>query len=290
MSSSIKAGLASMPPPAQWLEDGQGRRMAFSAYPAPEPRLHLLISHGFAEHRGWYHHVASAFRDEGISAYTFDHFHHGISAGRPGDAPEYGVFTDGLQLALEQGVLPLRSPEVPLALLGHSNGGLAVLMALKHLPPKLVSAVVLSNPLLGLPRLMTAWGGVATSLLGFIAPGFKVPVRTLPWHLTGDRRLWPQFYRDPRRLRGMSARFFKAMTGAARQARQEADCQGLPLLLLFGERDRVVDRQATLDWFERLDSGKKERRSYPGLRHELFNERKWAGVVADAAGWLKGTC
>ncbi|MCZ6730624.1 MAG: lysophospholipase [SAR324 cluster bacterium] len=287
MNSSIEAGLATDLPPPQWLEDGQGQRMAFSAYPASTPWLHLLISHGFAEHRGWYHHVAQGFRDAGISTYTFDHFHHGMSDGRRGDVPSYDVLTGGLRLALQQGVLPRCGTEQPLALLGHSNGGLTVLLGLRELPPGRVSALVLCNPLLGLPPRMVLWGGVVAALLGWIAPAIKVPVRTLPWKLTRNRAIWPQFFKDPLRLRGLSARFFSAMITAAKQARGEADCAGLPLLLLFGERDRVVHRAATRDWFERLNTPHKDMIAYPKLRHELFNEREWATVVKDAADWLK---
>ena len=151
MSSSIRAGLATAPLPLRWLKDSRGQRLAFSAYPAREPWLHLLISHGFREHRGWYHHVAEALRGQGISTYTFDHYHHGASQGRGGDAPAYRVLTDGLQLALEQGVLPGLSPGERVGLLGHSNGGLVVLRAFASQSSPQVCFVVLSNPLLALP-------------------------------------------------------------------------------------------------------------------------------------------
>ena len=95
MNSSIKPGLAARPPPLRWLENARGERLAFSEYPAKEPWLHLLVSHGFGEHRGWYHHVAETLRGQGISTYTFDHYHHGESAGRPGDAPRYAALTEG---------------------------------------------------------------------------------------------------------------------------------------------------------------------------------------------------
>jgi lysophospholipase len=287
MSSSTRAGLAAQQPPAHWLSDEGGGRLAFSAYPAADPKLHLLISHGFGEHRGWYDHVAAAFRDEGISAYTFDHFHHGSSSGRPADAPRYEVLTHGLRLALEQGVEPHRTQGAPLALLGHSNGGLAVLRALDELPPGTVSAVVLSNPLLALPPRFSVWGYAAARLLAHIAPGLKLPVRNLPWRLTGDRTVWPDYARDPFRFRSVSVRFFLEMMHAARQARRGANCHDSPLLLLLSGKDRVVDSAATLAWFEGLDCPAKRLIPYPGLRHEIFNERPWRTVAGEVAMWLK---
>jgi lysophospholipase len=290
MNSSIKAGLAAQPLPLRWLENARGERMAFSEYPAAEPWLHLLISHGFGEHRGWYHHVAEALRGQGISTYTFDHFHHGESAGLRGDAPCYGALTEGLRLALEAGLMPGLAPGAKLGLLGHSNGALTVLRALGSLPPGRVSLVALSNPMLGLPCPLCWWAPILAALLGLAAPAMRVPMRTVPARLTADESIWPDYGRDPLRFRSFSVRFFKAMIGAARAARREANCQGLPLLLLFAERDPVVDGAATREWFERLNSESKKMISYASLHHELFNEREWEAVLRDLVHWLKERC
>ncbi len=287
MNSSTRAGLSTDLPPPFWLKNRQGMRLAVSEYPAPRPWLHLVVSHGFGEHRGWYHHVAGALREQGISTYTFDHFHHGISDGRPADIPAFGVLTEGLRLVLEQGVGPRLPPGAPLALLGHSNGGLAVIRALGELPVGQVSCVVLSNPLLGLPLRTTLWGAALAGVLGLFAPRLRLPTRPVPERLTGDSTIWPDYDRDPYRFRSISVRFFKAMLFAAHTAYWEANCQGLPLLLLCGERDWVVDRFATRNWFARLESERKKLIAYPTLRHELLNEREWGLVVADIVAWLK---
>lgn len=287
MSSSIRAGLAAEPPPFRWLEDAQGQRLAFSEYPAAEPWLHLLISHGFGEHRGWYHHLAEALRARGISTYTFDHYHHGISDGRPGDAPRYAALTDGLRLALEKGLMPGLGPGARVGLLGHSNGGLTVLRALPSLPSGVVSCVALSNPLLGLPLSVSWWARPLAAVLGLLAPKLQLPVNTVPERLSGNSEIWPDYARDSLRFRSVSVRFFGAMAAAARLARREANCHGQPLLLLFGRSDPVVNGAATLGWFQRLNTQQKKMIAYPGLRHELFNEREWEAVAMDLVEWLK---
>ena len=271
----------------RWLEDARGRRLAFSEYPAAEPWLHLLISHGFGEHRGWYHHLAEALRARGVSTYTFDHYHHGISDGRPGDAPRYDVLIDGLRLALEKGLMSGLGPGARVGLLGHSNGGLTVLRALPSLPAGVVSCVALSNPLLRLPLRLSWWALPLVAVLGLFAPALRVPFRTVPKRLTGNSEIWPDYAGDSLRFRSVSVRFFRAMADAARAARREANCHGQPLLLLFGERDPVVNGAATLGWFQRLNSQHKKLITYPGLRHELFNEREWETVASDLVEWLK---
>ncbi len=288
MSFSIRAGLAPDPQPLRWLADASGRRMAFSQYPARDPWLHLLISHGFGEHRGWYAHLAAVLREAGISTYTFDHFHHGISDGAPADVADYAVLTDGLRLALEQGVAPLKAPGAPLALLGHSNGGLTVLRALAESLPAAPSAVVLTNPLLGLPHRIARWGLPLARLLETFHPALRLPTPRKPAKLTGDRSIWQDYARDPLRFRAISVRFFTAMGRAALEAADRRRWGDLPLLLLWGGQDRVVDREASLRWFDRLEAPHKKLIRYPHLSHELFHETQWRAVAADVVAWLRG--
>lgn len=287
MNSSIRAGLATSPLPTQQLAGPGGRRLAFSAYPAPNPWLHLLISHGYGEHRGWYDHVARAFQAAGISAYTFDHFHHGISSGKPGDAADYAEFPLGVRLALEQGVAPLREAGVPLALFGHSNGGLAVLHALGQLEPGSLAAVVLCNPLLGLPRRPLRWDLWLSRLIGYFNPGFMIAHPSVPGLLTANEAIWPDYARDPLRLRALSQRFYKQMAVSARRARTRVVALEAPLLLLLAGREKIVRQGATLAWFSALQAPAKERLDYPGLHHELLQETEWQRVVADVVDWLR---
>ena len=85
--------------------DGPAGGIAFRAYPARSPWLLILISHGFSEHLGWWDHVARAFQERGVSAYLFDHYHHGRSEGKKGDLPRYDLLTDGLKFVLEHEVM-----------------------------------------------------------------------------------------------------------------------------------------------------------------------------------------
>lgn len=287
MNSSGRAGLSTDLPLTEWLGEGSALRLAFSAYPAEHPWLHLLISHGFGEHRGWYDHVARSLVAVGISVYTFDHFHHGISSGKPGDVRDYGQLTAGLRMALLQGVIPRCPPGAPLALLGHSNGGLALIRALPSLPVELLAGVILCNPLLGLRPKLAFWGMLTARLLEPVAPGLMVPFRATPSRLTSDESLWNDYKKDRLRLRSLSIRFFREMAESAGETATLASCQGLPLLLLLAELDFVVDKSATMEWFRRVDSPEKELIEYPGLRHELFQEPSWQSVLADAIGWLR---
>jgi lysophospholipase len=285
--NSYKAGLAQPLPPVEMLEGPHGP-LAFRAYPAKEPWLRLLISHGFGEHLGWYDHVAQSFRDAGISAYIFDQYHHGRSWGRSADVPDFSVLVDGLQAALNLGVTARPDEgQLPLVLLGHSNGALVALHALHSLPGDSFSAVVLSSPFLDFPAVTRRCGLPLLRLLGRFAPQTMLPTGGNPEFLTTDASIWRENTADPLRFRRVSVRMVLAMASATAAARRWNSCHGLPLLLLSGDQEQVVDPVAAQRWLGRLRTPDRKATTYPGLRHELFNAPSWQTVLDDIVSWLE---
>jgi acylglycerol lipase len=60
----------------------------------------------------------------------------------------------------------------------------------------------------------------------------------------------------------------------------------LPLLVLQGEDDKMMDVPGTRRWFSRLDVEDKTYRSYPGAGHTLDFEPDRTRYLADMLGWL----
>ncbi|MDH4224584.1 MAG: lysophospholipase [Deltaproteobacteria bacterium] len=283
----MKPGLVDHIPVEAWLKDSRGRSMAFSAYPAAHPWLQVLICHGFGEHRGWWHHVAEAFQKEGVTVFSFDNFHHGVSDGAPSDVADYNHLADGVLLAMHQGVAPRRVKGVGLVVLGHSNGALAALLASPRFAPGEVSAMVICSPLLGLSPLATFGGGAAARLLYKIDPAIRIRLHRDLKENTRNQAIWEDFSRDPLRFQHISVRFFIEMARAARQARETITLPGMAVLLLGGGKDKVVHRKHYLRWYQRLESPDKKLIEYPQMVHELFNEPDWLEVFYDTLEWLR---
>src|SRR5215210_5429594 len=114
---------------------------------AGEPRLIVVIAHGFGEHAGRYEHVARRLVDElGAAVYAPDHRGHGRTDGATGRVDDAEAMVDDLHDVAEQA--RAEHPGLPLALLGHSMGGLlATRYAQRH--PGELAALVLSGPLIG---------------------------------------------------------------------------------------------------------------------------------------------
>jgi alpha-beta hydrolase superfamily lysophospholipase len=283
MSSSTSPGLTEALPPVTWLEGPHGH-LACHLYPAARPWLRVLISHGFAEHSGWWHHVATALQAQGVSALTFDHYHHGRSAGDRGDVQDYAHLVAGLRTALGQAGAPAMGT-APLVLLAHSNGALVTLLAQAKLPPGAVQGTVLCSPFLEMPP-RVAWGGtLLAALLRLISPRLRVPLQNRPWRLTGCRAIWPQYRSDPLRFRSITVRFFLAMRRAVRAVRAVQAPESLPLRVLSAGHEQVVSAAAIDAFYERLRCADKSRRHYAELHHELFNETEWEAVLGDVLTW-----
>ena len=290
MVAGARAGLSKNLPAPQWFAPqtgpAAGMKLAFWAYPAAgKPWAHVLISHGFSEHSGWWQHAALAFQARGISAYLFDHYHHGVSAGRVADARSYDELAAGLKVALEQGVLPRVKGE-PVVLFGHSNGGLVSLWGLREVAPHL-KGLVLCSPLIQMPW-VSKWVGLLPAwTLSRVNPEGYWHIPLQPNRLTSDARVWPEYLSDPLRFHKISPQFFLAMRAASNAIQDRTDVHNLPLLLLSADEDKVVDRAAMLRWFARAESPDKTRLPHRHREHELFNEADWQNTAAEVVSWME---
>jgi alpha-beta hydrolase superfamily lysophospholipase len=60
------------------------------------------------------------------------------------------------------------------------------------------------------------------------------------------------------------------------------------MLLLHGERDRITPIEGSRSFFEGLAVSGKCLLTYPGLRHELFNEPERETVFEALLDWVEG--
>jgi alpha-beta hydrolase superfamily lysophospholipase len=91
---------------------------------------------------------------------------------------------------------------------------------------------------------------------------------------------------DPLRLLEATARLFWEQVRLDRRRRRASARLGLPLLVLHGEEDPMLDVPKTRRWFEQLGVEDKTYRAYPGVGHGLDFAPDRAEYLADLVGWL----
>ena len=248
-------------------------------WPAADPWAALLLVHGLGEHSGRYEHVGDHFAAAGIDTHGYDHRGNGASDGARGDIDRWSRFHDDLgeRLTAVRGAADSR----PVVLYAHSMGGLIAAGYLLSDRPR-PDLTVLSAP--GLDSTLAAWKQALAPVLGRIVPTLSVPNGVSVDTLSRDPEVGRRMLADPLNGRTSTARFAAEAIQEQRRVRQRAAAVGGPTLVIHGLDDGLVPVTAS-EPFEGAPGV--ERRTYPGLRHELHNEPEWRTVLDDVVAWLR---
>ncbi len=241
----------------------------------------VVIVHGLGEHSGRYRHLVNRLVPEGYAVYTLDHHGFGRSGGRRGHVERFGDYLADIRYLVE--MARAEQPGLPLALYGHSLGGLFSLhYALQC--PETVDYLVLSAPALSakFPRYRLA----LLKLINLIHPTFSVrrPIRP-ELILRGEEEL-RLFSSDPLRVPTSTARFASEALAAIRAIWQRAEEIRLPVLMIHGAADRFVEPGPTERFFQQISSSDKTLHLYEGFYHELHNDLGKEKPLDDVAQWL----
>jgi alpha-beta hydrolase superfamily lysophospholipase len=243
------------------------------------PWATLLIVHGLGEHSGRYEHVGARLADAGIDVHAYDQRGFGGSGGRRAWVDRWSRFHD--DLAERLAALRAQAASGPVALYGHSLGGLVALGYVLSDRPK-PDALVVSAP--ALDAAVPAWKRGLARVLGVVAPNMSVRNALDTSVLSRDPQVGVRYLSD--RLNHHSTTTRLGLEFLREQARCRAALGALrvPTLVIHGGADRLVPPAASALLG---DLPTVTRRTYPGLRHEVHNEPEWESVVDDVLGWLR---
>ncbi|HEX6946066.1 MAG TPA: alpha/beta hydrolase [Acidimicrobiia bacterium] len=240
-----------------------------------DPLADVVLVHGIAEHSGRYEAVGSQLSGAGFQVRAFDLPGHGVTGGRRGHIDDWSEYHD----QIEAHVREMRESGRSLVLLGHSMGGNLVLgyAASDRPSPDLVVA---SAPALGGGA---GWQRTLAPVLARILPKLAVPNQLRGDQLSRDPMVGERYFADPLVVTKSTTSLGAALFAAMEQVAREAGRIEVPVLVLHGEDDTIVPARSTeplgsLDGFER--------RTYPGLRHEIFNEPEGPEIVAEVIAWV----
>jgi alpha-beta hydrolase superfamily lysophospholipase len=254
--------------------EGARGELFVRTWEASEPRRVVVLSHGYGEHSGRYEHVAERFRADGASVYAPDHHGHGNSPG------ERAVVTDVERLADDLGAViamaRTRNPGLPVALVGHSMGGL-IATRFAQRPDHGLAALVLSAPVIG--------GNPDIEALLTMDPIPEIPID--PAALSRDPAVGEAYANDPLVYHGPFARESLEAFGAAVAAVAAGPSFGtLPTMWIHGEEDSLAPLGPTREAIAHVRGEELEQRIYPGAQHEVFNETNREQVLDEVAGFL----
>lgn len=234
----------------------------------------VVLVHGYGEHLGRYEHVATALNAAGWSAYGLDHLGHGRSEGERVLIPDFTPVVEDVHTVVGQA--KAANPGLPVAMIGHSMGGM-IAARYAQLHPGELAALVLSGPVIGTLKGITA-------LLGMeVIPSDPIP----PSVLSRDEEVGRAYSEDPLVWHGPFRR--QTLLGFAELLTElaiDADKVTGPVLWLHGEEDQLVPMAGSRRGIALLRNANVTEKIYPGARHEIFNELNKDEVLADTTAFL----
>lgn len=256
-------------PPIDIETDGHAGFLLGSMWTPPgEPTWVAVLVHGYGEHIGRYQWVADRLTADGAVVYGHDHPGHGRSLGDRVLVEDFERLVDDVDVLVRRA--HEEHPDLPVVLVGHSMGGMiAARYVQRH--PDLLTAAVLSAPVLG------SWPPVTDLLAAETIPQDPIDPSTL----SREEDVGEAYARDEL----VWHRGFKRPTLEAFVTMLESINDGghvtVPTIWLHGEGDPLVPMTSTREGWERIRAADSEQKSYPGARHEIFNETNREEVLDD---------
>lgn len=236
----------------------------------PEATGNALIVHGYADHGGRYLEVAEQLIESGLNVMHFDYRGHGKSSGARGYIAKFEQYLQDLEAALQE--LQTLGGDLPVLLVGHSNGGLIALhmLADPFRCPKSIHAAVISSPFLAL-KIKAPAKKIFARVASVLAPKLALPNKLPSNILTHDLEKQREHENDPLVHDVASTRWFTETTAAQGWVEEFAHRISVPTLWVVSGMDEIADPQQAKLVQQSLQS-KSSYHEFSSMHHEVFNE------------------
>ena len=293
-----------------------GTKLKAYKWAAEQPKAVVQIAHGAVEHAMRYADFAKTLAQAGYSVYAADIRGHGATAGAPEKVAYFSDKNGGFMQAVDDmavlsALLRGENPGLPVFLLGHSMGSLlSRVYAAKHGDG--LSGVILtgtgrvSPPLIVIVRIlarcvMVLFGRrhVSPFLHSLVFGTLNKPFGgELGFEfISSDEAVIKAYASDAYCGNTVTAEFAYELLGGTGAAAKKSTIDGypkdVPLLIASGELDsmggaKLAAVKKDVQAYRNAGVRDLEFKVYPGMRHEILNERDKKLVYADIIAWLDG--
>ena len=259
------------------------------AHPAnPErPAAVVVVVHGLGEHQGRHQELAHRLvEDLGAAVLTYDQRGHGLSPGPRGVAKRWEETLDDLETAVREARGEAHG--APLFVLGHSQGGLIALSWALDRGEKAddLRGLVVSNPALAIKVPVPRWQHWAA---GWLKAWPRVTLGTplKPAQLTRDPERQAAYRADRLNHNRINAILFLGMIERGPALVARASQLRVPLLMILGGADPIIDPATNLAFFEAAGSPDKTLVHDPDSLHEPLNDLNRTVMFTQIAAWMR---
>ncbi len=277
-------------------------------------RAVLQICHGVAEHIARYDAFARYLNGLGIAVVGHDHLGHGLSlpeGSTPvyfGESNTWNTVVDDIYVLHQR--IRLWYPDVPLCIMGHSMGSFLTRTYLIRYPGTVKAAIIMGTG--WQPKAVIAGGMAVAKAVGAVVGEngtsdlvtnlafgaynkLFAPNRTSCDWLSADEGNVDAYMADPLCGADATVGLFRQMLSGIRFNQKLSNLRQMdpriPVLFVAGEEDPVGDCgngvRRTYQEFRRAGVQDCTLKLYPGLRHEILNEKAQQQQIFEDIGlWL----
>lgn len=240
----------------------------------------VMIVHGLGEHGGRYANLVDVLLPAGYAVYAMDHQGFGRSGGQRGHVNRFHDYAKDVHRL--NGLVRAEQPGQPIAIFGHSMGGLISLDYAQTYPQD-AAVWVIQSPALGAKT--SAPLIFLLCLINLFNPTFSM-ARPPGGDLSRDPAVGPAFEGDPLHVPVSTARWVMEILAAQKRVKANVASTPSPLLMLQGTADNLVIPAATQEFFEGVTAPDKTLYIYDGYFHELHNDIGKEKPLGDVLVWL----
>ncbi|MDD5546165.1 MAG: lysophospholipase [Candidatus Omnitrophica bacterium] len=255
----------------------------YRAFIPEKPKAAVILVHGLGEHSAKYNYFAEDACKKGMAFFAYDQRGNGRSGGFRCHVDRFDDLVEDLRQFV--GIAKIESLCDDAFIVGLSMGGLtSLLFSMKY--GGMIKGAVVCAPALRFVSPPTGIEAGMAGLLSFFLPRLTTPNRVPFEYLSHDKELVEKTKGDKQSHRVISFRLFSEATKAAAYALENAASVKVPLLLLQGTGDKVVDPSGTKEFFRKMTFADKEIKLYDGLYHELLRETERQEITDYILGWI----
>ncbi|MCJ8009519.1 alpha/beta hydrolase [Lederbergia wuyishanensis] len=234
-----------------------------------DPKAVIVIVHGAMEHHGRYGWLIENWRLNGFHVIMGDLPGQGLTT--RSSRGHVDSFDEYIKEVLNW-INEAKNFALPIFLLGHSMGGLTVIRLLQNMDVK-IDGVLLSSPCLGLVEYPPIPINALSVGLNWILPELKVSSHLDIDLVTRNDDVKERALNDSLYVTKVSVRWYRELLKAMKMAFTKlSKFPNVPLLVLQGGDDKIVNKMDVMDWFNQLKISEKHYKEWEYCYHEIFNE------------------
>lgn len=259
------------------------QNIVYTAFLPERPEAAVVLVHGLGEHSAKYGFFGESAYKKGMAFFAYDQRGHGHSDGPRCHADNFGDLVEDLRQFVE--IAKIESLCDKVFIVGLSMGGLtSLLFSIKY--GSLIKGTVVSAPALRVMNPPSGIEGGIVEMLALLCPSLTTPNRIPFEYLSHDTGLINETKDDRYSQRVISFRMFTEAKKSAAFILANAAAINVPVLLLHGTEDKVIDPAGTKELFQKIPSGDKEIKLYDGLYHELLRETSRQEIIDHILDWI----